>query len=413
MRLPSTASPFSLPPGLRADIISPRSVQPAADPAAQVRTALAAPIGTPPLSQLLRPGLSVAVLVDDITRQTPTALMLPPVLECLAQAGIARGQVCIVFALGTHRPMAPAEMVHKVGADVARDYALVNDSCWDDDRFVYAGAATNGIPAWVNRAVAQSDFRIGLGEIIPHMDAGFSGGAKIVLPGVCSGRTVEAFHERCADVVGNMLGNAASPIRRDLETFVAERVPLDFILNAIPNADGALVRCVAGHFRQAHRAGVAFSRQVYGVPVARRYPLVIANAYPADLDWWQSTKAIWAAELITAAGGLAVVVTACPEAARLHPRFVDYIGRPPAALQAGLAAGTLEDRNAAAAALHVARMKHRIRLGLVSPGLDRAAADVMGFEYFDSLNAALAAAPGPVAVLTHAGNTLPLLEAHD
>jgi nickel-dependent lactate racemase len=399
------------------EVVAPRAVTPVADAEAEFGAALDNPIGSPRLEAIARPGQRVAILVDDITRETPTARMLPQVLARLQAAGVAPGDIRIVLALGTHRQMTEAEIVEKVGAETARQFEVVNDSCWDESKFVYLGDSSNGIPAWVNRAVAEADVRIGLGGIIPHTDAGFGGGAKIILPGVCSGRTVDVFHTRCAAVTHNLLGDAEGPIRRDLEQFVEERVPLHFMLNVVLTADFQVYRCVAGHFRQAHRAGVKFAQEVYGVPVARRYPIVIANSHPSFIDLWQCSKGMWTGEALVSDGGMLVLVTPCPEGINIHPLYADYMNRDPDELQAELDAGRAEDPNAAAGAIPIGRMKRRIRLGLVSTGLTRADADRMGFAYFDSVEAAIAAqlppgdGRGSVAVMPAAGFTIPLVSA--
>ena len=397
------------------EVVSPKPVKAAADAETVIRAALDQPSGAPRLEQMVQPGQRVVVIIDDITRETPTHLMLPFILERLVKAGISREAIKVVIALGTHRPMIEAEILVKVGPTIAREFEIVNVSCWDEGQFVYLGASSNDIPAWVNRAVAEADVRIGLGGIIPHTDAGYSGGAKIILPGVCSGRTVDIFHARGAAIPVNLLGTVEGPMRRDLEQFVDERVGLDFVLNAILTREGELYQCVAGHFIQAHRAGVHVARQVYGVPVARRYSLVIANAFPAELDLWQTTKGLWSGELMVRDGGTLILVTPCPEGINIHPLYADYMNRDPDELQTELDAGQVEDPNACAGAILIGRMKRRIKLGLVSSGLSRADADRMGFTYFDSVEAAIAveldgsADPASVGVLTHSGFTIPVI----
>lgn len=405
-----------IPDAVLGEVVSPRPVEAAVDAGALIETALDSPIGSPRLEQIVQPGQKVAVIIDDNTRETPIHLMLPHVLERLAAVAIRREDIRIVMALGTHRPMTEAEIMAKVGPAIAREYDIVNVSCWDESQVVYLGTSSNGIPAWVNRVVAEADVRVGIGGIIPHADVGYGGGAKIILPGVCGGRTVDAFHARQAKIEVNLLGQVETPIRHDLEQFVGEGVGLDFILNAILTLDGELYRCVAGHFIQAHRAGVAIARQVYGVPVARRYPLVICNSFPADLDLWQSVKGLWAGEPMVDDGGMLVLVTPCEEGANLHPLFADYIGRDLDVLLNELDAGRVEDPNACGTASQICRMKRRIRFGLVSPGLSRADAARMGFAYYDSVEEAVAAeldslaGDALVGVITHGGFTVPVVQ---
>ena len=317
----------SLPAEWIGEVIEPRPVTIIDDAATVIKAALTHPIGSAPLDELVRPDHTVAILVDDYTRKTPIDVMLPMVLGELHACGVPDQNIRIVIALGTHRPMTNAELVHKLGAEVVQKYSVSNVSSTCDDEFVYLGTASNGLPAYINRVVADADVRIGLGMITPHLDAGFSGGMKIVLPGVCGTRTVDAFHRQSAFVEQNQLGQIDAPLRGVLEQFVSERVPLTFIVNAIITPDGKLYACVAGHPLQAHRAGVKHALAVFGVSARRRYPIVVANCYPYDIDLWQSIKGIWAGDLITDDGGTLIAVTAAPEGNSTYPLVPSYIGR--------------------------------------------------------------------------------------
>jgi nickel-dependent lactate racemase len=406
--------PINIPDTFLGEVVSPHSVMAASDPKAMIQTALAKPIGTPPLEQLVKNDQRVAVIIDDITRETPTNLMLPPILERLQAAGVSRDDISIVIALGTHRPLTEVEIISKTSAAIAKEFDIVNIPSWTENQMVYMGMSSNNIPAWVHRAVAKAGVRIGLGMIAPHMSAGYGGGAKIILPGVCSSETVDTFHAREADITINQLGSLNSPIRTDLEQFVGERVGLDFIVNVILTRENDLYQCVAGHFIEAHRAGVRYTQDVYGVTVAKRYPLVIANAYPGQIDLWQSTKAIWAGEMMTADGGTLVLVTESREGTSVYPFFPHYVGRDPDELKQELDAGELQDPKAAATAICIGRMKRRIKFALVSSGLKQQDADTMGFSYYETVEEAIAGElKGPdknkaIGVLTHGGVTLPL-----
>ena len=409
--------PINIPDTFLGQVVSPHSVKAAANPEDMIQSALAEPIGTPPLEQLVHFGQKIAVIIDDITRETPTHLMLSAVLKILLAAGVAQDDISIVIALGTHRPMTETEIIKKTGAAIANDFKIINVPSSVESQMVYMGTSSNNIPAWVNRTVAMADIRIGLGLIVPHMSAGYGGGAKIILPGVCSSQTVDTFHAREADITMNQLGSLNSPIRNDLERFVGERVKLNFIVNVILTRDNEVYRCVAGDFIQAHRTGVTYSQEVYGVSVAEHYPLVIANAFPSQIDLWQSTKAIWCADMMTRDGGTLVLVTESPEGTSVYPSFPQYVGRNPDKLKLELDAGEVQDPKAAASAICIGRMKGRINFALVSSGLTQQDADTMGFAYYETVEDAIAGElKGPdksntIGVLTHGGVTLPLLPA--
>ena len=407
---------IEVPKGMFGEVVSPRLIEEVADPEVVIHEALDQPIGTAPLEQIVRPGQRVAVVIDDITRETPTHLMLPPLLERLTSVGVPRTDIKLVVALGTHRPMTAVEIEKKTGAAIAHEYEIVNVPSTDTSKFVYLGMASNNIPAWINRIVAEADVRIGVGSIIPHCDAGFGGGAKIILPGVCNDQTVDIFHARGVRH-GNKVGLVENPLRHDLEHFVGERIGLEFILNAIPTRDGELYKCVAGHFLQAHRAGVGLAQDVFGVPVSRRYPLVISNSFPAEYDLWQCTKGVYGGEPMVSNGGTLILLSHCKEGITVHPHYADYMGNDPDELQAELDAGRVDDPNACAAGIRVSRIKQRINIGLVSPGLSWADAARMGIAYYDSVEQAISAEidvsqdDAKVAVLTHGGFTIPVLGA--
>jgi nickel-dependent lactate racemase len=312
--------------------------------------------------------------------------------------------------------MTGAEIIAKVGAEIAARYPLVNHPATEPAAMVYLGEAAPGLPAWVNRAVAEADVRIGLGMITPHMEAGFSGGAKIILPGVCSAVTVAAFHTASAYIPANQLGRVEAPLRRHLEQFVAAHVPLDFIVNVIPTLTGEVYQCVAGHPIEAHRVGIGYAQKVFGAVVRRRYPVVVTNCYPYDFDLWQSAKGVWAGDLLTADGGALIMVTAAPEGNSSYPLLPGYIGRPAAEVIAEIESGAAADALQAATGVMYRRLMERITLALVSPGLTPADARAMGVPHFASVEAAVKAAVlalppaerrGGVAVLPHGGVVLP------
>ena len=409
----------TLPDHWLGEVAALRTVRPAPNVHALVASALRQPIGSPPLSQLAKPGQTAAVIVDDYTRQTPVRQFLPLVLEQLLAAGIRQRDIRIVIALGTHRPMTEAEIVAKVGADVATQYEIVIAPGATESDVVYVGASSSGISAWISRAVAEADVRVGLGMITPHMDAGFSGGAKIILPGVCGARTVDAFHAASAFIPGNQLGSAAAPLRHSLEQFVAERVPLHFIVNVILTRDGEIHQCVAGDCIEAHRVGVKVAQAVCGVSIKQRYPIVVAGCYPYDIDWWQSAKGVWSGDGMTADGGTLVVVTAAPEGHSTYTLLPHYMGRDPDELKREIEAGRAADAKQAATGVMFGDLRKRINLVLVSDGLTPADAGAMRMPYYVSAEDAVADAAGRlpedqrrgcVGVIPQAGIALPLVQ---
>jgi nickel-dependent lactate racemase len=397
------------------EVVQPCPVRPADDALAIIRSALEQPIGTCRLDQMVDAGQTVAVIVDDLTRTTPVRLILPLVLQSLHAAGVAREAVRIVLALGTHRAMTEAEIIAKVGAEIPGQYTVVNISGSCREEMVYMGTSSYGIPTWINRAVAQADVKIGVGQITPHVNAGYSGGAKIILPGVCGTHTVETFHAKETDLDANLLGWLDSPLRQDLEAFVRGRVGLDFIVNAIMTSDHHLYQCVAGHAIAAHRAGVRYAQEVYSVSVSRRYPIVVANAYPKDMDLWQSTNAIWSGALMIEDGGSLILVANAWDGHSAYPTLPQRLGSEPVALKRAFDAGETSDPMTAIFGIVLGRIRRRFDIALISAGLTPTDAAMMGFAYHETVEQALHHAllkhspEAKVAILTHGGITFPIV----
>jgi lactate racemase len=399
------------------EIISPSNVNPAPDPAQLIQEAINNPFGSSPLNKLVKPGQKIAIIVDDYTRMTPVHLFLPLVLQELHIAGIPKKDIKIVFALGTHRPMSQADIINKAGPQIAGEYQIVNTPSTNESELVYLGESSNHIPAWVNRSVAEADFRIGLGMITPHLDVGFSGGAKIILPGVCGTLTVNTFHARSADLPDNQLGVIESPLRHALEEFVCDRVPLNFIVNVVVNVNDEIYQCVAGDCILAHREGIRFARVSFGTPVKHKFPIVIANSHPYYQDLWQSQKGMWCGDLLTNDGGTLILLTQAPEGNSTYPLYPSYIGMNPEDLKSNLDDGKVEDLKLAANGILIGQMKKRVNISLVSSGLTRADADMMGFSHYRTVEEAVAEAltklpeherSRSIAVLPQAGITLPI-----
>jgi lactate racemase len=413
-----THLPITIPDAWLGEVVVPNPVAPNNDPEALIREAIQNPIGCRPLSELVKPGQKVAILADDYTRKTPVSQIIQFVLDELRLSGIPQTDICVVMALGTHRPMTQAELVAKLGKQVINEYQVVNIPSTDESQMVFMGTSSNGIPAWVNRYVANADVRIGIGMITPHMDAGFSGGAKIILPGVCSTRTVEAFHAASAFFVENQLGDENAILRCTLEQFVAEKVPLHFTINVILTLDNQIYQCVAGHSIQAHRVGIQHVRRVYSAPVQRRYPIVVSSSYPYDMDMWQSTKGVFGADLMTADGGTLIIVTPAEEGMSTYPFLPEYIGRDPEEIKREIETGVVKDAKQAATGVLYSMLRRRIRLVLCSPGITGGEAERMRMPYFTSVDQAIDEAvgllpeadrAGSIGVLTHGGIVLPMV----
>ena len=197
-------------------VISPQEASAAVDEDATIAAALDDPLGKPPLEEAVQPGDRVLILTDDNTRPTPVRLILPHILERLQRAGVSEARVQILIASGTHRPMTQEEIVAKVGAEVARRFPVTCHRCTDPAALVKVGTSPEGIEVWLNRAVVDADFVIGIGNVVPHPHVGWAGGAKILY------RALPAPDRGCFHLVGLTTPRTACrdnmPARRSLES---------------------------------------------------------------------------------------------------------------------------------------------------------------------------------------------------
>ena len=278
---------------------------------AEVRRALADPIGTPRLREIVQPGETVAIVTSDITRPMPTYKVMPALLEELYAAGVRPEDISLVFALGSHRPHTEAEM-----RKLAGEKAFSEIRCVDGDPAdcVHLGVTAAGTPVDITRIVAEADRRICLGNIEYHYFAGYSGGAKAIMPGVSTRAAIQSNHsmmvreEACA---GNLDTN---PLRQDIEE-AAAICGVDFILNVVLDEHKEIIRAVAGDLVAAHRAGCAFLDTLYRKEIDSRADIVIVSqgGAPKDLNLYQTQKALDNAKHAVRDGGIVILMGSCKE----------------------------------------------------------------------------------------------------
>ena len=290
----------------------------------EMREALRNPIGAPRLQELAKGKKQVCILFDDLPKPTPASHIMPFVLEELHAGGISDEQIRFLCAPGAHRPLTRPELVAKLGEEIVRKYPIYNHSIWEN--LVYMGETSRGTPVHVNREFASCDLRVGVGGIIPHILAGFAGGAKLVMPGVCGIETIAHHHKTMRENAGRgrIEGNV---FRLDLEE-VARLAGLHFKVDAVLNNRREVVGLFAGDFVAEHRAGVELARQVYRTEIATDVDVVVTNSYP---DESQPYRATWCVPLSLREGGDVVLLAYSLLGQTLHQwvgRFgTDYGGR--------------------------------------------------------------------------------------
>ncbi len=278
---------------------------------AEVRRALSEPIGSSRLRDLVKPGEKVAIVTSDITRPMPTWTVMPALLDELYAAGCVPEDITLVFALGSHRRHTEEERKHLAG-----ERAWAEVSCVDADAAdcVHMGTTKAGTPVDITRVVAQADRRICLGNIEYHYFAGYSGGAKAIMPGVSTRAAIQSNHsmmvrpEACAGAL------ESNPLRMDIEEAGAV-CGIDFIVNVVLSEHKEILRCVAGDAVEAHRAGCAFLDTLYlkELPRAADIVLVSQGGAPKDMNLYQTQKALDNARHAVKQGGVIILIGSCKE----------------------------------------------------------------------------------------------------
>jgi nickel-dependent lactate racemase len=276
-----------------------------------IQAALAHPIGTPPLREMVRPGGKVAIVTSDLTRPCPSDRMLPYIITELGAAGIPEEDIFIVIALGLHRPMIEEEIDLALSPKIHSRIRTLNH---DSNDTVHLGTTSTGTPVEIFRPLVEADFRICLGNLEFHYFAGYSGGAKAVFPGCASRAGVTANHAmmvRPEAAAGRISGN---PLRCDLEEAV-DMLGVDFIFNVLVDGQKNILAAVAGDVTEAHRAGSAIVAERGMVEIPKLADIVIASpgGYPKDINFYQSHKALENAKYALRDGGIIILVAECSE----------------------------------------------------------------------------------------------------
>ncbi|MGB5911428.1 MAG: lactate racemase domain-containing protein [Promethearchaeia archaeon] len=249
-----------------------------------IKSSIINPIGTPKLYQIAKERENVVIVIDDMTRTTQISRILPHVLLELEKADIYKHQVTIIAAIGAHRPMNRQDFILKLGKKIVNTIRIENHHPYEN--LTYIGNSSNGTPIDVNSTYLKADLKIAIGGVIPHALAGFGGGAKIVLPGVCGIRTLEASHSAGMRGIGAGIGRMTD-IRRDIEE-VAKKIGLDFSINAILNEEGKIAKLFSGHFIEAHRKAMDFANQFYSTKVTLNNQICFFNSFPEDSELIQA-----------------------------------------------------------------------------------------------------------------------------
>ena len=293
------------------EVLVPNDIEHTMSAGEAVKNALEHPIGSARLRDIVKPGEKIAIITSDITRPMPTYTVMPFLLDELSSAGVSDKDITLVFALGSHRKHSDAEKIKLAGEETFRRIACVDGDTAD---CVHLGVTSRGTPVDIVRCVAEADRRICLGNIEYHYFAGYSGGAKAIMPGVSTRDAIQSNHrmmiekEACA---GNLDSN---PLRQDIEE-AARMCGIDFILNVVLDEHKKIIYAVAGDSVKAHRQGCRFLDTLYGKRIKQKADIVVVSqgGAPKDLNLYQTQKALDNAKHAVKDGGIIVLVGSCKE----------------------------------------------------------------------------------------------------
>jgi len=309
-----------LPDDWRVDTLSPCGSTACSE--RDVARAIENPIDSPPLCELARDRKTACIVVDDLARPTRADELLPPVLDQLHAAGLAEEAVRIVVATGTHAPLGPTQLDCKLGADIVSRYRVESHDCAQP--LAATGILYGKRELRVNRTFFESDLKIALGSVLPHSFAGYSGGAKLVLPGLADAEATSRSHKFVLLGLRGGSGLEGNRFRSEAEQ-LARRLGLSFVVCAVPGAERKTLGVFAGDVVAAHRRACAEAETVFRTELSSDYDCLILNAYPKDIDLIQSENVFVALKRaktpVVASDGVIVLTSAASEGVGRHGLF--------------------------------------------------------------------------------------------
>jgi nickel-dependent lactate racemase len=359
-------------PADRTTVVAPRHAPAAPDEAAVLRAALRQPVAGPPLRRIVRPGQTVAVSICDATRPQPREAMVRALLAEL-EGIVDRSAVTLLVATGTHRGNTDAELRQMLGDELVDRLRIVNHDARDPAQLVHCGTLGAGVPVWLNREWLAADVRITTGFVEPHFFAGFSGGPKLVAPGLAGLETVLVLHDarRIGDERATWAVCEGNPVHDDVRA-IAAATGVDFAFDVVLNREQRIVRAFGGELFAMHEAARAAVREVAMVPVDGLFDVVVTTnaGFPLDQNLYQAVKGMSAAATIVRPGGLIICAAECRDGLPDHGSFREVLAseRTPQRLLAAIAARerTVPDQWQVQV---LARVLDRARVGIHSDGL--------------------------------------------
>jgi nickel-dependent lactate racemase len=307
-----TGLPLELNDGWNVTVVEPKFVPGLPNPPAALKQALQSPLGSPRLADVVKPANTVGIVFCDITRPAPSHLMIPAILAELPH--VPRENITLFNALGTHRPNSEVELRAMLGDELVNNYRIVQNNSTDQSTQVLLVPSSRGRDIRLNRKFVECDVKILTGFIEPHFFAGFSGGGKMIMPGMAGLSTVLGNHG--AAMIANPQATWGvtwgNPIWEEIREIALKANPT-FILHVTLNKGKEITGVFAGNFDAAHAAGCAFVKETAMAPVSQPFDIVITtnSGYPLDLNLYQAVKGMSAAAQVVRQGGAIIVAADC------------------------------------------------------------------------------------------------------
>jgi len=287
------------------------------DPVAETRQKLQAPTNSAPLSEIAKGKKTACIVVCDITRPVPNAVIVPPIIQTLEAAGMKSEDITILIATGMHRPNEGDELVTILGKDLPKKYRVVNHMSQDLDSHVYLGESPiYKAPIYIDKTFMDADVRITTGLIEPHLMAGYSGGRKLVVPGVSSFETLKVMHGAlCMGHDKNTEGVIDGNTFHQEALYIAKKARVDFIVNVTLNEERKITGVFAGELDAAHLEGVRFMGTQCRDTVPEPVDVVVTSSagFPLDLTFYQTIKGMTSVKNILKPGGVIIIASRIAE----------------------------------------------------------------------------------------------------
>ena len=379
-----------------------------------IENAIANPIGGSSLEDIPE-NAKVVIIIDDVTRPTPAKKIVPYLVREIVKK---TENITFVTAPGTHRPMTDEELDRKLGKEWIEKYRLVNVDATREDDYEYIGDTEySKVPLYIHKEVLSADYVIAVGNIGPHNVVGWSGGAKIIQPGVSGRLTTERTHYVGSyDRVEDVFGNVNCRTRQEIDA-IGERVGLNYIANTILDDKGNIVALFCGHFLKAHRAGVEVAQKVMRPEIPAPADIVIVSGYPSRIDYWQGFKPIGFSLLGVKKGGVVIYLFdpeegLCGNSPFHKPMLEKYLGTDEKTVRDDVEAGKVTDIVGVTNPICHFQILEKVRVLCVTNSLTQEECDLLRFEKFDRVEDAIQEAlrdqgeNATIGVIPYGGETL-------